>query len=85
MVLKDGTLQTLSKKNENEESKKVFLLERESFIQTHFFPLSSSILTPEFVAEYVGHPETQALLSDLRQPHSQLVATIGDKRLHIFD
>jgi hypothetical protein len=29
--------------------------------------------------------ETRELLRDLRQPHSQLIATVGENGLHIFD
>ena len=44
------------------------------------------MLTPDFVAKKVKSAETKALLRDLQQPASQLLAAQGDKgKLHIFD
>jgi hypothetical protein len=62
-----------------------FLLKPDYFYQTHAFPLSPSILTPTFVTDKVTHPATRALLRDLRQPHSNLMAVTGSDGLHIFD
>ena len=57
------------------------LIEADSFYQTIAFPLSMTT----FLAEKVHHAGTRALLSDMRKPHSHLVAAVGEKGVHIFD
>ena len=48
--------------------------------------MSSDLLTPAFVQDHVRDSAKKALLLDLKQPHSDLVAVHGyDKGLHIFD
>ena len=47
--------------------------------------MSSKLLTAAFVQEHVRDEAKQALLCDLTQPRSELVAVHGYKGLHIFD
>jgi hypothetical protein len=62
------------------------LLKADKFYQNSVCHLPTSILTAKFVVDKVSSKETQALLGDLRRPHSRLLATYGDsKRLHIFE
>jgi len=62
------------------------LLQADYFDQMNVFPLPSTMLTPDFVAANVESAETKALLRDLRQPASQLLAAQGEYgKLHIFD
>merc|ERR1719469_1370236 len=81
-ALQDGALQTLSEMTGNDEE---LLLKPDFFSQNQVISLSNNILTPTFVTEKVSNPTTQALLHDLRQPPSQLLAAVGHEGLHIFD
>ena len=83
--LEDGTLQLSSKRVEKDQNKENRILEKDYFEQNQVFSLSSSILTPAFVEEKVEEVATKAVLNDLRLPHSQLLAVVGDTGLHIFD
>ena len=66
---KNQKLQALMKRKPNDKACEV-LFKADIFVQNQVFPLSNTILTPAFVTEKVSKPETQALLGDLRQPHS---------------
>ena len=61
------------------------LLEKDLFIQQGAFPVSSKLLTAAFVRKHVRDEAKQALLCDLTQPRSELVAVHGMSGLHIFD
>ena len=61
------------------------VLPKDKFTQHDAFEVSSELLTAEFVREHVGHAAKRAVLLDLKQPHSQLLALHGYKGLHIFD
>jgi len=62
------------------------LLEEDYFWQQGAFPVSSKLLTAAFVQEHVEDEAKQALLCDLTQPRSELVAVHGQyKGLNIFD
>ena len=62
------------------------LLEEDLFRQQGAFPVSSKLLTAAFVRKHVRDEAKQALLCDLTQPRSELVAVHGKKKgLHIFD
>ena len=70
----DGVFKALKKRTENKQSNGECLRREDGFSQTHSFAVSSAMLSPAFVAEKVECVETRALLGDLRQPHSQLLA-----------
>jgi hypothetical protein len=62
------------------------LLEADGFIQKGAFPVSSKLLTAAFLRKHVRDEAKQALLCDLTQPRSELVAVQGFYNgLHIFD
>ena len=48
----------------------------DQFIQAAF-PVSSELLTAEFVREHVSGAAKQAVLLDLKQPHPELIAVHG--------
>ena len=61
-------------------------LKGDSFTQQGAFPVSSELLTNEFVRKHVRDAAKKAVLRDLTQPHSDLVAVLGeDEGLQIFD
>ena len=55
------------------------------FVKSGAFAISSELLTAEFVRGHVGDAAKRAVLLDLKQPRSQLLALHGYKGLHIFD
>ena len=61
------------------------LVEADDFTQQGAFPVSSKLLTAAFVRKHVRDKAKQALLCDLTQPRSELVAVHGRMGLHIFD
>ena len=62
------------------------LLKKDYFRQQQAFPVSSELITADFVLDHVRDERKQAVLLDKKQPHSDLLAIHGQNGgLHIFD
>ena len=62
------------------------LLEDDYFTEQHSFPVPSKLLTAAFVRKHVRDSKKKAVLLDMKQPHSDLLAIHGQyEGLHIFD
>ena len=62
------------------------LTEKDDFRQNLTVPVSSELLTEDFVRKHVSDEKKQAILLDKKQPHSDLLAIHGKAgALHIFD
>ena len=62
------------------------LLIEERFVQQQAFPVSSQLMTADFVRKHVRDEKKQAVLLDKKQPGSDLLVLAGlTGKLHIFD
>ena len=55
------------------------------FRQRGSFSVSTDLLTPEFVQSHVSDAAKRAVLLDLKQPSSELLALHGNNGIYIFD
>ena len=62
------------------------LVKKDYFLQQQTFPVSSELMTADFVRKHVRDEKKQAVLLDMKQPRSDLLALVDRfGQLNIFD